>query len=222
MQVMQSLGRTRLITAICCVGVVATGLSFGDSAFSLALASAFCIAPLLRAVPQSGSRIKMAQLFFLNAGILAIVAGLLRLTVNRVAWRFLPASSRTWIHRIYSACWVSEYAAIILALVAAGLLTVHIAGKIGGDATQQRFQRCTIAGALVLVVVNIVHFFRPVSCADCFFPYGLPFTLFTDGGFAGGGGIVWHGLIGDAALVPLCATICTLLWSSSVSRMKQV
>jgi hypothetical protein len=109
--------------------------------------------------------------------------------------------------------WVSECSAIILALIAAALMAIEVAGNIGGDTTRMRFQWCVIAAASILVVVNIANFLRPVWCADCFFPYGLPFTFFTDGGFAGGGGFVWLGLVGDAALIPAFATVCTLLWN---------
>ena len=35
---------------------------------------------------------------------------------------------------------------------------------------------------------------------DCFFPHGVPFTLFGDSGFGGGGGLVWFGLTGDVLL----------------------
>jgi hypothetical protein len=103
--------------------------------------------------------------------------------------------------------------AIILALLAAGILATEVAGNLGGETTRKRFQQCVIAAASILVVVNIANFLRPVWCADCFFPYGLPFTLFTEGGYAGGGGIVWLGLVADAALIPAFATICTLLWN---------
>ena len=57
------------------------------------------------------------------------------------------------------------------------------------------------ATGLVFVVANTVHFLRHVTCADCFFPYGLPFTLYHDGGFAGGEGFVWGGLAADIACV---------------------
>jgi hypothetical protein len=43
--------------------------------------------------------------------------------------------------------------------------------------------------------MNLIHFLRPVNCWDCFFPYGLPFTFFHEGGFAGGGGLLAHLLI---------------------------
>jgi hypothetical protein len=109
--------------------------------------------------------------------------------------------------------WLSECSAIILALIAVGLVAIEVAGKIGGDTTRRRFEWCVIAAASILVVVNITNLLRPVWCADCFFPYGLPFTFFTEGGFAGGGGFVWLGLVGDAALIPAIASFCTLLWN---------
>jgi hypothetical protein len=58
-----------------------------------------------------------------------------------------------------------------------------------------------LAGAAIFGVVNLSNFLRPVTCWDCFFPYGIPFTFFREGGFAGGGGIVWIGATGDAAIV---------------------
>jgi hypothetical protein len=40
------LNSTWLATAVCCVGVVVTGLSFENSVFSLSIAAALCIALL--------------------------------------------------------------------------------------------------------------------------------------------------------------------------------
>jgi len=34
-----------------------------------------------------------------------------------------------------------------------------------------------------------------------FFPYGLPFTIYDEGGFAGGGSFIWSGLIADVFLM---------------------
>ncbi len=78
---------------------------------------------------------------------------------------------------------------------------------------RKRLQWSIIEAASLLVAFNIVHFLRPVWCADCFFPYGVPFTLFTEVGYGGGGGFVWTGLVADAALIPAFATVCTLLWN---------
>ncbi len=203
---------TWLATAVCCVGVVITGLSFENSVFSLSIAAALCIGLLSYGVLKCGSRIKAAKLLLVNSGLLALIVVLLRVILNRVAFHF-PPLFWPWFHRIFRVWWVSECSAIILALIAAALMAIEVAGNIGGDTTRMRFQWCVIAAALILVVVNIANFLRPVWCADCFFPYGLPFTFFTDGGFAGGGGFVWLGLVGDAALIPAFATVCTLLWN---------
>ena len=56
----------------------------------------------------------------------------------------------------------------------------------------------------VFGLINYLHFHRPESCDDCFFPYGLPFTMYHEGGFAGGAGFVWLGLAGDLAAMLSC------------------
>lgn len=204
--------RTWLATDIFCSVVVLVGLSFEHSVLScFSIAAMLCVGLWFYGASTCVSRVKAAKLLFLNAGVLAVIVVLLRVVLNNVAFRF-PPMFWTWAHRIFRVWRLSEYAAIILALIAAGLAAIEVASTIGGDTTRNRFQRCVIAAASILIVVNIANFVRPVWCADCFFPYGLPFTLFTEGGFAGGGGIVSLGLIADAALVPAFATICTLLW----------
>ena len=204
--------RKWLATAVCCVGVVVTGLSLEDSIFSLSIAAALCIGLLAYGASVCGSRITMAKLLFLNAGLFAVIFVLLREILNNIAFHFSPVFW-PWLHRIFRVWWVSVCSAIMLTLIAAGILAIEVAGRLGGETTRKRFQQCVISAASILVIVNIANFLRPVSCADCFFPYGLPFTLFTEGGFAGGGGIVWLGLVADAALIPAFATICTLLWN---------
>jgi hypothetical protein len=67
--------------------------------------------------------------------------------------------------------------------------------------------------ALVFVLVNLYHWFRPVTCWDCFFPYGLPFTFFTEGGYAGGGGIVWMGVLFDLLSVAVACVVFQSLWA---------
>jgi hypothetical protein len=66
--------------------------------------------------------------------------------------------------------------------------------------------------ALVFVIANTIHLLRPATCADCFFPYGLPFTLYHDGGFAGGAGFVWVGLAADIACVVGIALLIGRIW----------
>ena len=197
-------------TAVCCVGVVVTGMLFEPSFFSFCIVAALCSGLLFSGSSACGSRLKTAKLLLFNSGLLALIVVLLRVECNMVQYHFTPVFW-PWFHRIVRVWWLSVCSAIILALVAACLVVIEVAGKIGGDTTRKRFQRCVDAAASILVVVNIANFLRPAWCADCFFPYGLPFTLFTESSFAGGGGIVFLGPVADAALIPAFATICTLL-----------
>jgi hypothetical protein len=203
---------TWLPTAVSCVGVVVTGLLLENSVFSLSIAAALCICLLCYAASACGSRTKATKLIFFNSGLLALIFVLLPVTLTKVGWHF-PSVFWPWWHRIYRVWWLSECSAILLALIAVALVAIEVAGKIGGDTTRRRFQWCVIAAASILVVVNTASFLRPVWCDDCFFPYGLPFTLFTEGGYAGGAGFVWIGLVADTALIPAFAAICTLLWN---------
>jgi hypothetical protein len=201
-----------LASAVCCVGVVVTGLLFENSIFSLSIAAALCIGLLFYGTSVCGSRIRTAKLLLFNAGLLALIFALLWVALSN-AWRFPIDFFGPWPHRIYRVWSLSERSAITLALLGAGLVTIEVASKIGGDARGKRFQWSIIAAASVLVAINIIHFLRPVWCGDCFFPYGLPFTLFTEGGYGGGGGFVWTGFVADAALIPAFAAICTLIWN---------
>ena len=67
------------------------------------------------------------------------------------------------------------------------------------------------AGALASAVywgdVNYRNWHRPVSCDDCFFPYGVPFTFYRNGGFAGGNGFVWTGVAGNLLVVAASALL---------------
>jgi hypothetical protein len=192
---------------------VITGLSLENSVLSLCIVTASCIGSLSYGALVYGSRIKTAKLFLLNAGLLTLIVVLLGVTLTKARIPVDEFWQWEWLHRIYRVWWLSECLAIILALIAAGLVTIEVAGKVGGDVMGKRFQWSIIGAASLLIAVNIVHFLRPVWCADCFFPYGLPFTLFTAGGYQGGAGFVWTGLVADAALIPVFATVCTLLWN---------
>jgi hypothetical protein len=52
-------------------------------------------------------------------------------------------------------------------------------------------------------IINYRHFHRVQQCDDCSFPYGLPFTIYHEGGYAGGAGFNWPGLVGDLILTVL-------------------
>jgi hypothetical protein len=65
---------------------------------------------------------------------------------------------------------------------------------------------------LVFAVANTIHFLRRVTCYDSFFPYGLPFTFYRDGGEGGGAGLELRGLAADAAVVMVSAVLLDGLW----------
>jgi hypothetical protein len=203
----------RSATFVSCIGVVAAGFFFQIDVFRLILA-ALCIGLLLRQAVVCGSRATAAKLLFLNSALLSVVSVALRVTLIYVP-RHLPFEYWPWFPRMFRSMWLSECSAIILSLGAAGLAIIEVAGKIGGETLRKRFQWSVIASASVLLVINIVNFLRPVTCYDCFFPYGLPFTLFTEDGYAGGGGIVWLGLVADAVIIPIFAAMLTLLWTQT-------
>jgi len=200
-----------LATLLCCVGVVITGLSLEDSVHSLSIATVLCFGLLSYGSLVRGSQVKTIRLIFFNSALLFLIFVTLRVGLGKSSRHF--ASFSPWAHRIYRVWWLSECSAIILALIAVGLLAIGVAGYIGGNVTRRRFQWGVIAAASVLCFANIANLLRAVSCVDCFFPYGVPFTFFTEGGYAGGGGFVWYGLVGDAALILTFAALCALLWN---------
>ena len=205
---------TRLATTLCCSGIVAAGFFFQIDILRLIVAAA-CIGLLVYHSAVCGSVVTATKLLFLNSSLLALVFLVLRETLI-YAPRHLPQELWPWFYRTFRAMWLSECSAIILAMVAGGLAITEGAGKIGGEVLRKRFQWSIIAATSILLMINLIHFLRPVTCDDCFFPYGLPFTLFTEGGYGGGGGIVWIGLLADAALIPIFAAISVLVWGQTV------
>jgi hypothetical protein len=82
-------------------------------------------------------------------------------------------------------------------------------------------RRCGIAFlavSIVLTTFNVHNFLRRVGCDDCFFPYGVPFTLYTDGGYAGGKGMVWAGLVADVAIVVVASVVIGGLWQAIANK----
>jgi hypothetical protein len=87
-----------------------------------------------------------------------------------------------------------------------GMLRRHSRG------TFDRYGIALAATGLVFVVANTIHFLRRVTCYDCFSPYGVPFTLYRDGGEGGGGSLVLRGLAADTATVIVIAVLLGGLW----------
>ena len=75
---------------------------------------------------------------------------------------------------------------------------------------------------LTFVAANTIHFLRPITCSDCYFPYGVPFTLYRDGGYAGGAGVAWAGLSADAGCVVVAAVIIGRIWDTMAKRRERL
>jgi hypothetical protein len=82
-----------------------------------------------------------------------------------------------------------------------------------GRAATQRYGVALLFSACLVGIANNLHFWRPVTCFDCFRPHGVPFTFFHEGGFAGGEGFVWSGVIGDSLVVFLFALVLGWVWN---------
>jgi hypothetical protein len=75
-----------------------------------------------------------------------------------------------------------------------------------------RYLSSVIASFCLFGIANYFNITRPVICDDCFFPYGLPFTFFREGGFAGGGGYVWQGIVSDFLVVIAFGMALAAVW----------
>jgi hypothetical protein len=84
--------------------------------------------------------------------------------------------------------------------------------------SSRRYAIAAFAVAIVFVAANARNFLRPITCWDCFFPYGVPFTLYQEGGEGGGAGIVWKGLAADAAIVTFASALLGRLWQSLATK----
>jgi hypothetical protein len=82
----------------------------------------------------------------------------------------------------------------------------------------RRYGVAFAATSLTFMIANTAHFLRPVTCFDCFFPYGLPFTFYRDGGYAGGAGLVGRGLVADVLTVIVSAMILGGTWQWHATR----
>jgi len=87
-----------------------------------------------------------------------------------------------------------------------------VGSKLFEMTTSRRYAIAFIAVGGAFAVANVLHFLRPLTCEDCFFPYGIPFTLYRDGGMAGGAGIVWRGVAADATIVIVSSVLVGRIW----------
>ena len=77
-----------------------------------------------------------------------------------------------------------------------------------------RYSIAFVATTVVFVAVNVLHFYmQRATCSDCFFPHGIPFHLYHEGGFAGGEAIMWGGLAADMLIVLTTAALLGSAWN---------
>jgi hypothetical protein len=69
-----------------------------------------------------------------------------------------------------------------------------------------------LAAVCLFVAINYKNFSRPQYCADCSYLYGVPFTFFREGGFAGTREIVWGGVVADLLVGMVCAAALAWAW----------
>jgi len=86
--------------------------------------------------------------------------------------------------------------------------------------TIEKYGICFMVSACVLGAVNNSYFWRS-PCADCFAPHGVPFTWFHEGGFAGGEGFVWTGVIENSVVVLVLALVLGLAWNKVTRQHKR-
>jgi hypothetical protein len=76
-----------------------------------------------------------------------------------------------------------------------------------------RYTIALLASACALGIANRMYSLRPPTCGDCFAPHGIPFTYFHEGGFIGGEGFVWPGVVGNTLLVFAIGVLVGCIWN---------
>lgn len=82
----------------------------------------------------------------------------------------------------------------------------------------ERYAIGLLLSACSLGIANKLHFWRQVTCDDCFRPRGIPFTFFHEGGFAGGEAFVWRGVIGDSLVTIVLGFVLGLVWNKLAQK----
>jgi hypothetical protein len=74
--------------------------------------------------------------------------------------------------------------------------------------SRDQMQRPVISLGTSLLLFWIGNIFNwPLPCEDCFQQIGWPFHYYNKGGFAGGAGYEWPGLVGDLLIIAIVAVI---------------
>lgn len=78
-----------------------------------------------------------------------------------------------------------------------------------------------LASIGIFFLANVIDGRVHDHCDDCFALIGFPFPYYNAGGFAGGGGPIWAGIVGDVVFV-LAVTIGIAWLLSWTSRRQPV
>jgi hypothetical protein len=79
--------------------------------------------------------------------------------------------------------------------------------------TRIKYAIAVILAVLVLGFANYLEWKRPTGCVDCFATKGVPFAVYNFGGYQGGAGWVWTGLLADLGATIGSGLIVGFLWS---------
>lgn len=90
--------------------------------------------------------------------------------------------------------------------------------KLIGLGSYRRYITASLLVLTIFAIANALNFRRQVTCLDCFFPYGLPFALYQEGGEGGGAGIVWTGLAADVVILILASVLLGWAWTMLALR----
>ena len=72
-----------------------------------------------------------------------------------------------------------------------------------------------LAAGLFLLLNSL----QKTTCSDCFFRQGLPFAYFNEGGYVGGGGYIWLGVVGNFLVVVVTGISLGWMWTRIAGRI---
>ena len=72
---------------------------------------------------------------------------------------------------------------------------------------------------VLIVLFKVMSEITAPQCWDCFAHYGFPFAYYNMGGFVGGAGIIWPGLLGDLVTVIFGAVLIVAIWEFVLRRI---
>jgi len=76
-----------------------------------------------------------------------------------------------------------------------------------------------IISMLGFLVLNVGFGVMSPACNDCHAHVGVPFAYLDGGGFDGGGGLLWQGVVADSLVILATASALTVVFQRLFSRM---